>query len=87
MRNEHNRFGYLAKDDLEKGKEVGTHLEGGKHGTSNKHIMFIRSAHWDAYSLALLVPRNYSQQACAPYVKRYVLRDAGMFKCRITKGI
>ncbi|MBB1436870.1 MULTISPECIES: hypothetical protein [Pseudoalteromonas] len=28
MRNEHNRFGYLAKDDLEKGKEVGTHLEG-----------------------------------------------------------
>ncbi|MEI8654570.1 hypothetical protein P4S57_18670 [Pseudoalteromonas sp. Hal273] len=28
MRNEHNKFGYLAKDDLEKGKEVGTHLEG-----------------------------------------------------------
>ena len=28
MRNKHNRFGYLAKDDLEKGKEVGTHLEG-----------------------------------------------------------
>lgn len=28
LRNEHNRFGYLAKDDLEKGKEVGTHLEG-----------------------------------------------------------
>ncbi|RDV27357.1 hypothetical protein DXV75_04790 [Alteromonas aestuariivivens] len=28
MRNEHNRFGYLAKDDTEKGKEVGTHLEG-----------------------------------------------------------
>lgn len=28
MRNEHNRFGYFAKDDLEKGKEVGTHFEG-----------------------------------------------------------
>ena len=28
MRNEHNKFGYLAKDDREKGKEVGTHLEG-----------------------------------------------------------
>ncbi|MDO6464317.1 hypothetical protein [Pseudoalteromonas carrageenovora] len=28
MRNEHKKFGYLAKDDLEKGKEVGTHLEG-----------------------------------------------------------
>lgn len=28
MRNEHNRLRYLAKDDLEKGKEVGTHFEG-----------------------------------------------------------
>jgi hypothetical protein len=28
MRNEHNKFGYLAKGDVEKGKEVGTHLEG-----------------------------------------------------------
>jgi hypothetical protein len=28
MRNEHNKFGYLAKDDFEKGKEVGTYLEG-----------------------------------------------------------
>ncbi|GAA0860348.1 hypothetical protein GCM10009114_37020 [Aliiglaciecola litoralis] len=37
----------------------------------NKHIMFIRSAHWDAYSLARLILRKYSQQACAPYVKRY----------------
>jgi len=39
---------------------------------ANKHIMFIRSAHWDAYSLAQLILRKYSQQVCAPYVKRYV---------------
>ena len=28
LRDENNRLGYLSKNDLEKGKEVGTHLEG-----------------------------------------------------------
>ncbi len=28
LRNEHNRFGYLAKNNADKGKEVGSHLEG-----------------------------------------------------------
>jgi|MDSY01.1.fsa_nt_gb hypothetical protein len=40
----------------------------------NKHIMFIRFAHWDANSLAG-ASRKYSQQVCAPYVKRYVPKD------------
>jgi hypothetical protein len=39
--------------------------------TANKHIMFSRCAHWDAYSLARLILRKNSQQASAPYVKRY----------------
>ena len=28
MRDENNRFGYLAKPEIEKGEEVGSHLEG-----------------------------------------------------------
>ena len=40
---------------------------------TNKHIMFTRSARWDANSLAG-ASRKYSQQACAPYGKRYVSR-------------
>jgi hypothetical protein len=43
---------------------------------ANKHIISIRSAHWDAYSLARLILRNYSQQACAPYMKRYDRKDS-----------
>jgi hypothetical protein len=50
----------------------------------NKHIMFIRCAHWDAYSLARLILREYSQQACAPYVKRYEYAAFGLFVfCKI----
>lgn len=48
----------------------------------NKHIIFIRSAHWDAYSLAG-ASRKFSQQVCAPYVKRYyasILRSLHVIK-------
>ncbi|WP_218419749.1 hypothetical protein [Alteromonas lipotrueae] len=45
----------------------------------NKHIIFIRFSHWDAYSLAG-ASRKYSQQACAPYVKRYAhMKNLALF--------
>jgi hypothetical protein len=50
--------------------------------TANKQINFAPLSP-DTYSLTWLVPRNYSQQVCAVYLKRYSalsLSISGLYK-------